>query len=111
MREIKFRFYSKILNKFVIPQDSIFVGALKDPEMVVLQYSGLKDKNGVEIYEGDLVEEDRMARPQIVFYSNDHTAFMLGFNCDNTQYDKRERMFADCIKVIGNIYENPELLK
>lgn len=58
-REIKFRFWSNHLKKFVKPDDNIFVGALKDPDMNPMQYTGLKDKNGDnEIYECDIIDSD-----------------------------------------------------
>lgn len=112
MREIKFRFWSKILDKFVIPHDSIFVGALKDPDMNPMQFTGLHDKNGKEIYEGDTVKYIYpyrrnngkvydTNRKQVVKWVNSrqHTGFNLGNpNVGN-------------LEVIGNIYENPELIK
>lgn len=58
MREIKFRFWSNHLKRFVVPNDSIFAGALKDPDMNLMQFTGLKDRHGAEIYEGDVVERD-----------------------------------------------------
>lgn len=59
MREIKFRFWSNHLGKFVVPNDGIFVGALKDPDMNPMQYTGLKDRNGdKEVYECDIIDTE-----------------------------------------------------
>jgi len=55
MREIKFRFWSKLLKHFVIPENDIFWGALKDENMEVIQYTGLKDKKGNKFENPDLM--------------------------------------------------------
>jgi uncharacterized phage protein (TIGR01671 family) len=75
-------------------------------------FTGLQDKNGKEIYEGDIIQLDRHLHPFIdrtltgeVFYGEDGCWY-------HTYTDGRpaKRMFRGC-KVIGNIYENPELLE
>ena len=74
------------------------------------QFTGLLDKNGKEIYEGDIVKEDIWQPPAEycgedrykVVYSDDMAAFVLS---DGGAF---LRQFDRFIEVIGNIYENPE---
>jgi uncharacterized phage protein (TIGR01671 family) len=120
MREIKFKFWSKILNRFVIPDDDIFVGALKDENMVPLQYTGLKDKNRKEIYEGDIitVKDDGFGYKYIgvINWEQDALSYLLGIIKDYPTMSGGKREIPRTLRyhsfeVIGNIWENPELLK
>ncbi len=69
-----------------------------------LQYTGLTDKNGVEIYEGDLVEHKRLGVCKVVY---DTTEFLLIVVKNNQRCCLRSQFNT----VIGNIYQNPELLE
>lgn len=87
------------------------------PKQPVMQYTGLKDFRGVEIYEGDiLLASDSILRNREIVevnavlvckYTNEFTRFSmvdeLGSHYRLYDYDR--------FKVIGNIYENPELLE
>lgn len=120
MREIKFRAWNKKENKWESlggivldietgrPWWTDFGEMMEEAEDVILvQYTGLKDKNGVEIYEGDVVRG--------IFYNHEPEIGKVdwyekgaGFNIFG--YPMNINGLHD-IEVIGNIYENPELLK
>ncbi|MNN53570.1 YopX protein [compost metagenome] len=71
------------------------------------QYTGLKDKNAREIYEGD-VTKDEFDRVAVISWKENEARFAMQYVGQKTEY----RMFISHLKmeVIGNIYENPELL-
>lgn len=84
------------------------------------QYTGLKDKNGVEIYEGDIVDN----RYTVIYPSSEYQFRHIGIvkfvvkqgclvihNTDgNTKRLTAKTVRINKIKVLGNIYDNPELL-
>jgi uncharacterized phage protein (TIGR01671 family) len=123
MREIKFRAFVKDIKKMIYNNHSAMSVKMFTPnyaylnsEVEVMQYTGLKDKNGVEIFEGDFVSTD-LSRPfLIVEYRNGAFMYQCRHNGQD-YYDHMEPAFEDEKKftkyhaVIGNIYENPELLE
>ena len=88
---------------------SILQEEYKD-RLKIMQYTGLRDKNGREVYEGDIVrfkdwwDEEMVGE---VRYSEKDMAFTIV----NDFWDGFPIMYADDLEVIGNIYENPELLE
>ena len=92
---------------------------ISDEKPVYMQFTGLKDKKGVEIYEGDILKsitlDDKEHFEQIVFYKGSFCLIVeLPYNKKKRKstmryHDYKGRLIAH--EVIGNIYENPELLK
>ncbi len=116
MREIKFRAWDKVAEKMRLSFNPVCHGEwdiFSFSDLIttwergtyeLMQYTGLKDKNGKEIYEGDIVREDIEERTYQVVFSN---GGFMGESKDN-----KILFFGDGhVEVIGNIYENPELLK
>lgn len=83
----------------------------------IMQYTGLKDKNGKEIYEGDILKFDKQEwyRSPIKSYEDierepEHYSEVKWFR-DGWSYDGSHSDLDTYCEIIGNIYENPELLK
>ena len=127
MKEIKFRAWHDFSEPYMVykverdgasPFD--FEDIVKDPELwKLMQYTGCKDKNGKEIYEGDIVKllvDDgwREKAEQITEIKFQNGAFQVECEgiCDG-DYGATAIGYLDDqveVEVLGNIYENPELL-
>jgi len=86
------------------------INKLAQEDIILMQYTGLKDKNGKEIYEGDIVKSDTGQGAVEWMYSGWY-AHGAGENKDeNIFLWALNNQLGNELEVIGNIYENPELL-
>lgn len=123
MREIKFMAYEKAYNiirevvsinfadKTIVLKDDFFddVRLLNFDDVNLMQYTGVKDKNGVEIYQGYITKDTYGAQiPMVVTWDDDCSGFRTLGKYNGEQY---VGYVKDSCEVVGNIYKNPELLK
>jgi hypothetical protein len=112
MREIKFRqpivfngkfsqwhywgFFGSEFGRFIAPHN------VTDPSF---QFTGLCDKNGIEIYEGNILDaRSECGGIHIVEWIHEENIIGLGIDCSGN-------LGIEHMEILGNIYENPELLK
>ena len=120
MREIKFRAWSEsfgikpyipVIRNFTNKEldVNVWFSNMKDNNVVLMQYTGLKDKNGVEIYEGDIIHAEHY-KPK-----NMKVEFIEGGFCmtnDRIPPIDINHFYPSLgcqFEVIGNIHQNPEL--
>lgn len=117
MRDIKFRAWDSLGGK-MYSWTELLNQNLKNiftiPEQCgysIMQYTGLKDKNGKEIYEGDVVKvfTNKEWRIGIIIY--EHSGFTIDVTNNKELEYGRTSIIENLTEVIGNIYDNPELLE
>lgn len=143
MRDIKFRAYIKDTNKRVpsemnkivevkslhLGSRKVIIGYSKSPsnygnysisfdDIELMQYTGLKDKNGKEIYEGDIIHinDDFLNEfNYLVEWNEEYLRYYL-YSVDKEKLNKlggilEAHLNSLEVEVIGNIYDNPDLLE
>lgn len=138
MREIKFRVWDKALKYMHICGENVHDSCYYDEnnnfyyynlqngegsseygDYILMQYTGLHDKNGKEIYEGDIIQHLYWDCDETDYYKVEWDNEILGFvfkSTINNSYLALDDTYSDDtgeyeIVVIGNIYDNPELLE
>ena len=109
MREIKFRAWDgEMMKPCNVLTDGKYTGMLGVFNYPVMQYTGLKDKNFVEIYDNDLITNPSRNgnKPHVVEWSETFGGWVGLYK--GLAYLIAQELSE--IKVIGNIHENPELL-
>ena len=126
MREIKFRAWSKVAQSMIYWEDiskKENLGRLiNNPNYILMQYTGIDDKYGKEIYEGDILTTDRYIcidegkQNYVLIVEYDECSYYVVAHCVNKNKAGISNGMSDILDsdenytVLGNIYENPELL-
>jgi len=123
MREIKFRAWSSERKEWLerdgtkeLKLELVDPHLSSQPKLELMQYTGLKDKNGKEIYEGDITNYGVVEWCECLNWDSggsNHPGFYFR---NKYEYGERGSLsyhdgFDEGIEVLSNIYENPELLE
>jgi len=123
-REIKFRAWDKVARRIMTVDMLRIIGNcgyqqiglvaedldyIRHPENVeLMQYTGLKDKNGKEIYESDILNNGDIGSTNWIVTWNEKGFYSY---CDDEVCEDSPMSHLEHLEIIGNIYENPNIIK
>ena len=121
MRTLKYRIYDEKKNVWVRDLIQFYAGdSLVKQGHIIQDYTGLKDKNGKEIYEGDYInfstdcthplgDKDIIDwKNQVVHYDDKLACYFFGYKYEFQMMDK---IMPETLEVVGNIFDTPELIE
>ena len=125
MREIKFRAWHKeekiigeVLGIDILHKEIFFSNEDVDcyehtdfKDIELMQYTGLKDKNNKEVYEGDIVKLRANHGIGVIKYYDEWGAFVVEYIKPRPLAVLGMNYYKEDIEILGNIYKNPELIK
>ena len=117
MREIRFRAWHETAKQmfFENAQGDVFKWKNEGQPVIIEQFTGLLDKNGKEVYEGDIVKFEDVSGYKdgcaSVIWHEDSCGYYLENDDDNIYDTLYDFTPSYQMEVIGNIHENPELLE
>ena len=113
METIKFRIFNKKIKSYIdIHSSAIMIDELNDlnDHLIVEQFTGLHDKNGKEIYDGEILYNNDRKENCIVKYDEEKAMFIIEYLESKDKFPLWESI-SNLYYSVGNISENPELLE
>jgi uncharacterized phage protein (TIGR01671 family) len=125
MREIKFRAWDNLKNEMMGEvwelrfgdQENVVAGDRQSQNFTLMQYTGLKDKNGKEIYEGDVMADRTKPKyrhkdkKEVVVWVEQHPYYPHEWHLADNNKSGEYSLTYENWEIIGNIHQNPDLLK
>lgn len=116
MRRFEFRVWHKTLCKMIHGSPSeVFQWKRERQPVIIMQWSGLRDKDGVQIFEGDYIELGEPDGEKVIcriFFQGGSFCIVPSWT-DNMEpvslWAYCNEIFSNCVRVIGNVFENPEI--
>ena len=105
MNNIEFRAWNSQINKIIYldPYQWSLTAIKSSPDWIVMMWTGLLDKHHKKIFEGDIITYGGKRNFVVIFHK--------GYFCYKSGENEYHILDETQVEVIGNIYENPELLK